>query len=330
MKALQFIDRGKIRQLDLAEPAQPGPGEALVQTHRMGICGIGISAYLGKMPFFEFPRIPGHELGLEVLEVGPDVSEVKVGDRCALEPCLNNPSSHASQRGFPNCCPDLKVLGVHTDGGLRERWICPARKLHPGDLSYDQLALVEPLAIGHHAVQRAAPEKGDSVLVIGAGPIGLACLEFLKLQGFDPIVMDLNCSRLRYCSVHLGLGRTIAAESKAEAMKQLQEFTGGRLANVVIDATGSTASMSGCFEFAALSGRIVYVGVTAGELRFSHQLEAGIQLVDFQPQLPIIVDHIAKPPINRSQICPTRQHCMHTWIQYWNFLALIAPPASTS
>ena len=108
-----------------------GPHEALVRTHRVGVCGTDTSAYLGKFPLFSYPRIPGHELGIEVLEVGSEVTNVRPGDRCSVEPYMNNVDSFASRRGFGNCCQDLQVLGVHTDGGLRERFIVRADKLHP-------------------------------------------------------------------------------------------------------------------------------------------------------------------------------------------------------
>ncbi len=131
------------------------------------------------MPFYSYPRIPGHELGIEVVEVGSGVTEVQVGDRCAVEPYINNPQSFASRRGRPNCCNELRVLGVHTDGGMRPYFVLPARKLHPSTkLTMEQLALVETLGIGCHAVDRAAPEPGESLLVIGAGPIGLSVVEF--------------------------------------------------------------------------------------------------------------------------------------------------------
>ncbi len=269
MKAIEFTKPREIRVIDLPEPPQPGPGEALVRTHRMGICGTDLSGFLGKMPFFSYPRIPGHELGLEVLAVGPDVANVRVGDKCALEPYVNDPASATSLKGSSNCCPGVQVLGVHIDGGLRETWLCPARKLHPGNqLSYDQLALVETLAIGYHAVQRGNPQPGETVLVIGAGPIGLACLEFLKLMDVRVIVMDMVESRLEFCRAHLGIRDTILADGSQLA--GLADLTGGQLAEVIIDATGSAKSMSGCFEFAAFTGRVVYVGITTQELGFAH------------------------------------------------------------
>ena len=272
MKAIQFTEPESIAMIDLPEPAQPGPGEALVRTHRMGICGTDLSGYLGKMPFFSYPRIPGHELGLEILAVGEGVDNLQVGDRCSLEPYVNDPTTTTSRNGHSNCCPGVQVLGVHTDGGLRPRWICPAHKLHPGnELSYDQLALVETLAIGYHAVVRADPKAGETVLVIGAGPIGLATLEFLRLrEGVNIIVMDMVESRLQFCREKLGIPHTVVFSPDGTHLPELEQITGGEFANAVIDATGSAKSMSTCFEYAAFTGRVIYVGITTETLSFPH------------------------------------------------------------
>jgi alcohol dehydrogenase len=272
MQAIQFTEPGRIALLDWPDASAPGPGEALVRTHRMGICGSDLSGYLGKMPFFSYPRIPGHELGLEVLATGEGVTHLRPGDRCSLEPYVNDPSTATSRKGASNCCPGVQVLGVHADGGLRQSsWIVPARKLHPGnDLSYDQLALVETLAIGRHAVQRGNPQAGDTVLVIGAGPIGLACLEFLKLIDLRVIVLDRVQSRLDFINSHIPSVVTRIATDLEADLEGVREATGGQLADVVIDATGSAASMSQCFDFAAFTGRVVYVGITTGSLSFPH------------------------------------------------------------
>ena len=271
MKAIQFTRPEEIRVIDLPEPPAPGPGEALVRTHRMGICGTDLSGYLGKMPFFSYPRIPGHELGLEVLATGEGVTNVKAGDKCSLEPYVNDPATPTSLKGSSNCCPGVQVLGVHQDGGLRDSWIVPARKLHPGnDLSYDQLALVETLAIGYHAVQRGNPGPGETVLVIGAGPIGLACLEFLKLMDLKVIVVDMVPGRIAFCREKLGIPHGVVFKGDGSELAELEAITGGELADVVIDATGSAVSMSNCFQYAGFTGRVVYVGITTQELKFPH------------------------------------------------------------
>jgi 2-desacetyl-2-hydroxyethyl bacteriochlorophyllide A dehydrogenase len=273
MNAIEFTAPETINVIDLPDAPAPRPGEAVVRTHRMGICGTDLSCYLGKFPFFAYPRTPGHELGLEVVAVADDVTNVAPGDKCSLEPYVNDPTTPTSQKGSSNCCPGVQVVGVHNDGGLRQgTFTVPARKLHPGnDLSYDQLALVETLAIGYHAVQRGNPQTGETVLVIGAGPIGLACLEFLKLMdGVNVVVMDMVQSRLDFCAKNLGINNGIQFKSEGSHLAELKTLTDGNLADVIIDATGSPKSMSTCFDYAAFTGRVVYVGITTSDLTFPH------------------------------------------------------------
>ena len=268
MKALLLESPRNLYAIDVEPPGEPGPGEAVVRVHRVGVCGSDISGYLGKMPFFSYPRIPGHELGVEVVAVGDGVANVRPGDRCAVEPYINDPTSYASRRGFPNCCERLEVLGVHRDGGLRERFVLPARKLHPsGSLSFEALALVETLAIGCHAVGRSQLQADETCLIVGAGPIGLAVLEFVRLAGVRPIVLDRDEGRLRFARAVMGVEQTILASATVEA--DIRAATGGNLADVVIDATGSSGSMGAAFGYLAPGGgRLVYVGITTDEVTF--------------------------------------------------------------
>lgn len=270
MKAIQLVEPKHFTIIELPPPPAPGPGEALIRVHRIGICGTDLSGYLGKMPFFSYPRIPGHELGVEVLAVADDVTNIQVGDRCSVEPYMNDPESYASRRGFPNCCEKLEVIGVHRDGGMRESFIIRADKLHPSKtLSFEQLALVETLAIGCHACDRGAPQPGESCLVIGAGPIGLATLEFVKLTGCKTIVLDMNPQRLDFCKNVLGVDETVLLSDSVE--EDLRAVTDGNLPDVVIDATGHAGSMSNAFGFVAPGGgRLVYVGITTQDVAFNH------------------------------------------------------------
>ncbi|MDB4547218.1 zinc-binding alcohol dehydrogenase family protein [Akkermansiaceae bacterium] len=268
--AIEFTDVQEINAVDLPDLESPRPGEALVRTHRMGICGTDLSCYLGKFPFFAYPRTPGHELGLEVVAVGEGVTNVKAGDKCSLEPYVNDPETIASQRGHSNACPKVQVIGVHKSGGLRKsNWIVPAHKLHPGnELSYDELALVETLAIGYHAVKRGNPQPGETVMVIGAGPIGLACLEFLKLMDVKTIVVDFAQNRLDFCKDKLGIHHQVQPRQDGSHVQEIEKITEGGFCDVIIDATGHAGSMVQCHEYAAVGGRVVYVGITAQDLTF--------------------------------------------------------------
>src|SRR5688572_7037247 len=272
MKAILLEKPQEFRRVEIDEPNAPGRGEALVRVHRIGICGTDLSGYLGKMPFFSYPRIPGHELGVEVGAVGADVTNVRVGDNCSVEPYINCQKYPACSRGHTNCCESLQVLGVHTDGGMRPRFIVPARKLHSSaKLTVDQLALVETLAIGCHAVNRGAPNMGEPVLVIGAGPIGLATIEFVKLSGAKTIVLDLNEQRLKFCRETMKVDHTIVAGTGNE-IEELKEITNGNLAAVVIDATGNNKSMSNALNYVGFAGKLVFVGITTNEVSFGHPL----------------------------------------------------------
>jgi len=163
---------GQFAAIDLPEPAAV-PGTALVRVHRIGVCGTDLHAFAGKQPFFTYPRVLGHELGVEVIDPGDEPSGLKVGDRCSVEPYLNCGHCIACRRGKPNCCTSLQVMGVHTDGGMCERILMPEGNLYPADdLSFRDAAMVEFLAIGAHAVWRSEIKPGDRVLVVGAGPIG--------------------------------------------------------------------------------------------------------------------------------------------------------------
>ncbi len=271
MRALQLESPLNWKQIDIPEPTTPAAGEAIVRVHNVGVCGTDLSGYLGKMPFFSYPRIPGHELGVEVVAVAPDVTNIKVGDRCSVEPYINDPNSYSSRRGHSNCCEKLQVLGVHCDGGLRPFFTVPARKLHPATkLNFEQLALVETLAIGCHAVDRSMLQADESCLIIGAGPIGLAALEFARLTKCKLIVLDMNANRLEFVKRTYGVQHTLQPSDKVE--QQLCDICDGHLPDVVIDATGSYVSMSAAFGLVAHAGRLVYVGITTGDVTFKHPI----------------------------------------------------------
>jgi 2-desacetyl-2-hydroxyethyl bacteriochlorophyllide A dehydrogenase len=269
MRAIQLSQPRELEQIEIAESDGPGPGEVLVRVHRVGICGTDIAGYLGKMPFYSYPRIPGHELGVEVLEIGEDVTHLKVGDRCSVEPYINCQHCFACSRGASNCCMRLQVLGVHIDGGLRPRFVVPARKLHASTgLSFEQLALVETLAIGCHAANRGSPKPDEWVLLVGAGPIGLATLEFIRLSGARTIVIDTNPARLEFCRRTYRIEQAIVGRGDDSDVASVAEITGGDFASVVFDATGSNESMNRAFQYVAHTGRLVFVGIVNSDVRF--------------------------------------------------------------
>jgi 2-desacetyl-2-hydroxyethyl bacteriochlorophyllide A dehydrogenase len=256
---------GQFASADAPEPAI-APGEALVRVRRIGVCGTDLHAFAGNQPFFTYPRVLGHELGVEIVNPGSEPHGLAPGDRCSVEPYLNCGRCIACRRGKPNCCTELKVLGVHVDGGMQPLFAVPSRKLHrSAKLDFDQLALVETLGIGAHAIEWAEATREDFILVIGAGPIGLSVVQFAQAAGTRLAVMDVSEPRLAFCRGHLGVKETL---TPAESPARLKGIGGGDLPTIVIDATGSATSMAGTFELAAHGGRIVLVGLFPGKLAF--------------------------------------------------------------
>jgi 2-desacetyl-2-hydroxyethyl bacteriochlorophyllide A dehydrogenase len=268
VKTIRLEEPGRFAAREEATPPEPGTGEVLVRVRRVGICGTDVHAYHGRQPFLTYPRILGHELGVEVAAVGAGVEGLRTGDWCAVEPYLDCRECIACRRGRPNCCARLQVLGVHVDGGMREYLTVPARKLHRGaGLSLEQLALVETLGIGAHAVDRGAVAAGEFALVIGAGPIGLAVLQFARTAGARTIVLDLDEGRLAFARERLGADFTVRAGQAAHA--EVAALTNGDLPTVVFDATGSGASMERAVDYVAPGGRLVLVGLYQGMIAFA-------------------------------------------------------------
>jgi 2-desacetyl-2-hydroxyethyl bacteriochlorophyllide A dehydrogenase len=269
MKTIILERPGELRAADTAAPAELAPGWALVRVRRVGVCGTDWHAYHGRQPFFSYPRILGHELGVTVEAINDPRSDLKPGDRCAVEPYLNCGNCIACRNRKPNCCVNLKVIGVHVDGGMREQLAVPADKLHPSSrLSLDQLALVEPLGIGCHAVDRAGIQKGEWVLVLGAGPIGRSVVPFAAAAGARLIVADVAASRLAWCAQQPGVSHALNADH-TDFASVISDLTDGELPTAVFDATGNAQSMSRSFELVAHGGRIVFVGLVQGEVTFN-------------------------------------------------------------
>ena len=260
---------GQFATDDIPEPTgELTAGQVLVRVHRVGVCGTDLHAFAGNQPFFTYPRVLGHELGVEVVAVAPDVKRVQPGDACSVEPYLNCGRCVACRRGRPNCCATLQVLGVHTDGGMRPFMTLPAAKLHRSrSLSFDQLALVETLAIGAHAVERAEIRPDDTVLILGAGPIGLGAIQFARVTQARVVVADISPTRLAFCRERLGVADTLQVD--AGLKEALISACGGELPTVVIDATGNARSMAGSFDLPAQSGTIVFVGLFQGDVTFN-------------------------------------------------------------
>jgi threonine dehydrogenase-like Zn-dependent dehydrogenase len=243
MKTLILEEPQVFKFIEQDQPSCLEPHEALIKIKNIGICGTDYHAFRGKQPFFSYPRVLGHELGAEVLAVGRANDRIKVGDKVTVEPYINCGKCQACSNGKSNCCENLQVLGVHTNGGMCEFIKVPMHKLHASKtLTFEQLALVEPLSIGAHAVQRAAVSAQDLVLVIGAGPIGLSVIQFAKLAGATVAVLDVNTERLDFAKEQLKAD-ILLHSSKGFTTEELREQIEQKL-KTIIDNTKSDPNVA--------------------------------------------------------------------------------------
>lgn len=268
MNTLVCVEPWKFEYREVSRPVLT-PGHAILRIKKIGICGTDLHAYEGTQPYFSYPRILGHELAAELVEWDGAEGFVK-NEIVTFIPYLHCGKCIACRLGKTNCCQYLKVSGVHQDGGMVEYLSVPSSLLVHGDgLDTDELALVEPLAIGAHAVAKAGIREGDFVLVAGAGPIGLGTMEMARIAGARVIALDVNIERLRFCKDKLNVFHTINALSE-NVNEQLSELTSGDMPTTVIDATGNLKAINNAFSYIAHGGKYLLIGLQKGEITFSH------------------------------------------------------------
>jgi 2-desacetyl-2-hydroxyethyl bacteriochlorophyllide A dehydrogenase len=268
MKSLVCVEPGHFNYATAEKPLLSRE-QAIIRIRRIGVCGTDLHAFEGTQPFFEYPRILGHELSGELVEFD-NAPDFRIGEAVTFLPYFSCGHCIACRNNKPNCCSSIKVCGVHQNGGMVEYLSVPSQSLVHGDgLTFDELALVEPLAIGAHGVQRAKVTKGEFVLVIGAGPIGLGTMEFARIAGGNVIALDINEQRLQFCREKLQVKHTINALSP-DVVSELIKITNGDMPTVVIDATGNLNAINNGFSYMAHGARYVLIGLQKGNISFSH------------------------------------------------------------
>ena len=268
MRTLVCTRPGEFAYMDTSMPLLER-GYTLLKVNRIGICGTDLHAFEGTQPYFTYPRILGHELAAEIVEPGDAVDFVR-GEKLTFIPYFHCGICIACRNGKQNCCSSIQVAGVHIDGGMREYISVPSYSLvHGAGLSDEELALVEPLAIGAHGIRRAGVQAGEFVLVMGAGPIGLGTMEFAKIAGAKVIAMDINDTRLAFC-MEKGIASYTINPLLENGIEKLRDITAGDMPTVVIDATGSLQAINNGFQYIAHGGRYVLIGLQKGDISIHH------------------------------------------------------------
>lgn len=265
MKAIHLQSPGSIAVAEVDLPKRKDQ-DVVIKVRSLGICGSDIGAYLGTNPLVSYPRIIGHEVAGEVLEVPEGETELKAGDRVVLEPYVYCGTCYPCKNGHTNCCENLTVLGVHINGAMAEYFSHPRHLVHkvPDNIPWNLLAMVEPLTISMHAVKRARVKKGEHVVITGSGPIGLLAAQYALALEAVPVVVDPVEERLEFAR-KLGV-KYIVNPVTQDAAKEIKAITQGRMAEVVIEASGNAAAIRSSIDYVSFSGRISLVGWPQNEI----------------------------------------------------------------
>ncbi|QEN85668.1 zinc-binding alcohol dehydrogenase family protein [Labrys sp. KNU-23] len=271
MKALMIESEGRTRFHDVAAPVE-GDGEVRIAVRHVGLCGSDLNTYRGLNPLVQLPRIPGHEIGGEIIATGAGVStDFAAGKRVIVMPYTNCGRCASCRKGRTNACRYNRTLGVQQDGGLAEEIVLPAGKLILNDtLAPRHLALVEPLSVGFHAVGRGRVTTGERVVVLGCGMIGMGALIGAVARGAEVIAVDMSAEKLALAR-RFGATHTIDASSR-DVVAEVSALTGDDGADIAIEAVGLPATFTQCITLAGYSGRVVYVGYSKAPVTYDTQL----------------------------------------------------------
>lgn len=268
MKSVFLEKPGAIYIKEIADKVR-GEGEALIQVKSAGICGSDLGAFRGSNPLVIYPTVIGHEIAGEVIQIDQNKKGIEVGDHVILDPYIYCGHCYPCSLGKTNCCESLKVLGVQTEGGMMEYRNHPAKLLHKvsSSLEWEVVPIVEPLSIALHSLKQSEAKEGEHVVVIGAGPIGLLIAMAALTYGVEPILIDIVDSRLGIAK-NLGVKYTINSAEK-DAVKEIAAITKNRMAECVIEVSGSNAAIPKTLDFVSYAGRIVFTGWPKSSVEFA-------------------------------------------------------------
>jgi L-iditol 2-dehydrogenase len=298
MKQIELHAPEDIRLIESARPAA-GEGEVLLSIARVGICGSDLHAYHGRHPYIQLPVVPGHEFSGTIVELGKGVDHLQVGQRVTVEPSLVCGKCYNCTHGHYNICSNLKVIGCQTNGAFGEFLAVPASKVLvlPDELTWEQAALVEPLAVGVHAARMGKVQTGDRVLIFGAGTIGLMVLQAAKVMGAGKVmVSDLFQERLDLAEE---LGADYAVNPRTQDLEnEIKDKFGAEGVDVIIECVGISATMKEAIRLARKGTRIVVAGVFEEPVQVDlglvqdHELELAGTLMYLNDDFPFAIEAI--------------------------------------
>jgi threonine dehydrogenase-like Zn-dependent dehydrogenase len=271
VKAFQITSPGESRIATVSKPA-PGPGDLLLRTRYIGLCGTDLNTYRGKNPMVTYPRIPGHEIAATIVDAGNQVpAQFAANTDVTVSPYTSCGLCASCLRGRTNACMSNQTLGVQRDGAMQEFFTVPWQKAFVANgLSLRELTLVEPLGVGFHTVSRARVTSADTVAVIGCGAVGLGAVAAAAFRGASTVIIDIDDTKLE-------IARQAGAAYSINSLKEnvhdrLQQLTGGHGPDVIIEAVGLPATYRMAIEEVAFTGRVVYVGYAKEPVTYETKL----------------------------------------------------------
>ena len=272
MKAIYIEEPGKVTFRDIPKPVRK-PGEALLKVLYGGICGSDLSSYRGTFAYFDYPRIPGHEFSAEIVEIDDNDQGLKPGMVVTCNPYFNCGHCYSCQRGIVNACTSNETMGCQRDGAFCEYITMPIERIYDGKgLPANLLCAIEPFCISWHGVSRAHIKKGDKVLIVGAGTIGVLAAISAKAKGGEVYIADVAQPKLDYAKKYFGVAGTILNSSEEAFTKACNEITNGNGFDVTIEAVGLPSTFQNCIDAAAFGGHMVLIGVGKKNLDFNFTL----------------------------------------------------------
>ena len=260
MKAITIVKPGQVEIREIEKPVI-GKDEALLKPLYGGICGSDLSSYRGTNAYMAYPRIPGHEISCEIVEIGENDRGFKVGDIVTANPYFNCGKCYSCQRGLVNACMSNQTMGVQREGGFSEYMAMPISRLIDGKgLDAKTLALIEPFCIGYHGIQRAGVKDGDKVLVVGAGTIGVLAAIAAKSRGAKVWICDVAPKKLEY-ALRFGLDGTVLNDGPDALTKAVNDITDGNGFDVTVECVGLPSTLQNCLDAACFGGRVAVIGV---------------------------------------------------------------------
>ena len=292
MKALLLHEPEFASVESVPEPVRQ-PGEALLRVRRVGLCGSDLNSYRGRNPMVSYPRILGHEIAATIVEIDEGHAPFAVGMDVTVSPYTSCGGCASCLRGRGNACQFNQTFGVQRDGALAEYLCVPVDRLYPARLDLKSLCLVEPLTVGFHATARGRVTKTDTVAVIGCGGVGLGAVAAAAYRGAKTIAVDLDDQKLAIAQ-QAGAQYTIHSQQQ-NLHEALQEFTGGRGPDVIVEAIGTPATFRAAVEEVAFTGRVVYIGYAKEPVSYETRLFV-------QKELDILGSRNAQPEDFRDVI----------------------------